>query len=497
VDPDLTTGAFRKGCRELAAGRYASALAVFESVVQTSPDSAAARHQLARASFALGHIEKATRGFRASLRIRKDVRVLRSLATIAPFDPTLDHAAVLRVRRAFGRAIGAGSAGRTEAPAVAGQARRILRVGYVSSFFDGDNWMKPVWGLIDQHDAGKVEVHLFSDTRRASAVRRRARASGARVHDISRLDNDAAACRIARTRLDVLVDLNHYSRPSRLPLYASRPAPIVVTWFNIFGTSGMPAFDALIGDPWVVRDGEERWYVEKIVRLPLSYLTFAVDYETPDVAPPPRFRSGTVTFGSLSSLYKINDGVVDAWAEILKRSPKSRLVVGNAHLGDPGNRAHTLARFAARGIDPGRVGLLGPAEHFDFLRNYDAIDLALDTFPYNGGTTTTEAIWQGVPVVAFRGDRWISRTSASLLENAGLEAFVAGDVRGYVETAVRWGSEKRAAALAAMRRTMRGRLKASPVMDCARLARSIEDVYRRLWEDRARTAGARRRVGPD
>jgi predicted O-linked N-acetylglucosamine transferase (SPINDLY family) len=116
------------------------------------------------------------------------------------------------------------------------------------------------------------------------------------------------------------------------------------------------------------------------------------------------------------------------------------------------------------------------------------MDLALDTFPYNGGTTTTEAIWQGVPVIAFSGDRWISRTSASLLENAGLDRFVSKDVGGYVETAVRWGSERKAEALGELRRTMRRRLKASPVTDCARLAGCIEDVYHRLREARLRTA---------
>jgi protein O-GlcNAc transferase len=420
---------------------------------------------------------------------------LRFLATIAPFDPRLDHAAILKYRRALGAAVRL----RTVSPDLSppdparsperegeeksvggGPRRKPLKIGYVSSFFDDDNWMKPVWGLIDHHDSDKVEIHLFSDESRPSAVRRRAQKSGARVHDISRLDNDAAARRIARTGLDVLVDLNQYSRVSRLPLFSTRLAPVVVAWFNIFGTSGMPVFDALIGDPWVIRDSEERWYVEQIVKIPLSYLTFAVNYPVPDVAPPPFLRNGFVTFGSLGSLYKFNDGVVDAWAEILKRSPGSRLLLGNAHLEDPGNRRHTLERFAARGLEAERVTLLGPAEHYDFLRNYDAIDLALDTFPYNGGTTTTEAIWQGVPIVAFSGDRWISRTSASLLANGGLDAFISKDVRGYVETAIRWGSEKKATKRRELRRTMRARLKASPVTDCARLASCMEDVYRRL-----------------
>lgn len=473
----------------LAAGKYASGLAAFEPAVRATPRSAAARFHLARASFALGEVERATRQLRAALRIRADIRALRFLATIAPFDPRLGHAAILKVRRALAAAAPARTVSPARAIVAGSPARKVLRIGYLSSFFDKDNWMKPVWGLIDHHDAGRVEVHLFSDAPRPAAVRRRARASAARVHDISRLDNDEAARRIAGTRLDVLVDLNQYSRAGRLPLFSTRLAPLMVAWFNIFGTSGMPDFDALIGDPWLVRDDEKRWYVEQLVKLPVSSLTFAVSYPVPDVAPPPFSRNGFVTFGSLASLYKLNDGVVAAWVEILKRNPGSRLLLANADLGDSGNRAYTLGRFSARGIEEERISLRGPAAHYDFLSNYDAIDLALDTFPYNGGTTTTEALWQGVPVVAFRGDRWISRTSASLLENGGLGAFVSSNMRGYVETAIRWGSEKKADDLHELRRSMRRRLKASPVMDCARLARSVEDVYRQLCAARAAKKG--------
>ncbi len=490
MDRALRGTACRKGRQELRAGKHASALGLLESAVRERPDCAAARYHLARASFALGEVGRATRQLRASLRIRSDIRALRLLATIAPFDPHLDHAAILRYRRALGATVRRRGGAPTEASVARRPVQRVLRIGYLSSFFHSDNWMKPVWGLIDHHDASKVEVHLFSDSPRASAVRRRALASGARVHDIARLDNEAAARRIARAGLDLLVDLNQYSRAGRLPLFSARLAPVVVAWFNIFGTSGIPDIDALIGDPWVVRDGEERWYVEQLVRLPLSSLTFAVDYPVPDVAPPPVLRNGFVTFGSLSSLYKVNDGVVDAWSEILKRTPGCRLLVGNADLGDPGNRRHTLGRFVARGIEPGRITLLGPAQHYEFLRNYDFMDVALDTFPYNGGTTTTEAIWQGVPVIAFSGDRWISRTSTSLLKNANLERFVCDDVRDYVETAVEWGSGKRAEKLRELRRTMRLRLKASPATDCARLARCIEEVYGQLWRARPHTASA-------
>lgn len=283
--------------------------------------------------------------------------------------------------------------------------------------------------------------------------------------------------------MDVLVDLNGFSRRDRLPLFLVKPAPVVVAWFNILGTTGMSCFDSLIGDEWVFRDGDERGYIEKVIRLPMSCLTFEVTYPVPTVRPPPCERNGFVTFGSLASLYKLNDRVVGAWAEILRRCPRSRLALGNALLGYAGNREHTLARFRRLGVPPDRIAISGGAPHGEFLRRYDSIDLVLDTFPYNGGTTTSEAIWQGVPVLTFVGDRWISRTSASILCNAGLDEFVCKDAESYVASAARWGSSRSSPSrLAELRSTMRRRLRSSSILDCKRFARLMEKTYERLSE---------------
>jgi len=304
-----------------------------------------------------------------------------------------------------------------------------------------------------------------------------------RFHDISRLDNERAARLIAKNEIDVLVDLNGFSALKRLPLYLKRPAPVLVAWFNIFASSGMRCFDVVIGDEWVVRGEEERWFVEKVVKLPMSYLTFEVNYPVPAVQEPPCLRNGFITFGSLASLYKINGTVIGAWAEILRRCPTSRLVLRNATLKYQSDREHTLNRFVACGISEDRVTLLGPGTHYSFLRQYGSIDIALDTFPYNGGTTTTEAIWQGVPVLTFCGDRWISRTSASILSNAGLKQFVSKNVEDYIEKAVRLGSSPKVPLeLRELRLTMRARLGNSPVCDCARFAELMEGVYRSEYE---------------
>lgn len=457
------------------------------AVVDANPENATARHDLSRAYYALGEVERATRELRRALRIRNDLRTLRFLATIAAFDPRLSPRAVLRYRTRLHEALRVRCAERISAPR-SPAARAVLRVGYLSSFFSEENWMKSVWCLVDHHDRRRVEVHLFSDCARSriAHLAARGRRRQLRVHDISRHDNDRAARAIARSGVDVLVDLNGFSRSARLPLFVMKPAPVQVAWFNVLGTLGMPTFDALVGDPWVARDGDERFYAEPIMRLPVCNQTFDVTYPTPDVQPPPCLENGHVTFGSLAPMYKLDRQTLRAWAAILRRCPTSRLLLANSDLSDAGNRTYLAARFARLGVETDRLTLRGGAPHRAFLENYDGVDIALDTLVYGGGTTTIEAIWQGVPVIACGGDRWVSRQAVSILTYAGLQRFVHPDPESYVDAAVAWArSPTTPNVLKRLRSSLRSRLKKSAVCDCAGLARRMEDIYRRLHESAA------------
>jgi len=475
-----------RGLESLKQLDYPAAIEAIEPVVDAKPQHAAANYHLGRAYYFLGEVEKAVRHLDRAVRAGAGLGALSFRAVVAAFDPTRNHREVLACRQAFAASLqNTFGPRRPRVRAARVSPDKVLRVGYVSSFFDAENWMKPVWALLDHHDPDTIESHIFSDSPQPAIARRRARLARARFHDISRLDNVRATRLIAAHRLDILVDLNGLSKTGRLPLFLSRPAPLTLAWFNIFGTTGMSCFDAIIGDKWVIRGNEERWYVESVVKLPMSYLTFDVTYPVPRVLPPPCLRNGFITFGGLTSLYKWNDRVVRAWAEILRRCPKSRLVLANALLGTKSNRRYTLRRFTDLGVPSERVDMHGGAAHRRFLKHYDSIDIALDTFPYNGGTTTSEAIWQGVPVLTFHGDRWISRTSATILSNANLEEFVCKDLKGYVESAVRWGNGRDSASkLQDLRVTMRERLKKSPILDCERFARLVEGAYRELVEGR-------------
>lgn len=488
------------GFVENEATDYLAAAECFGKVLEQRPNWVEARHNLARALFELGQVEEAYRHFRQCASGPREIaeRAIAMMAVIAPGVPTADHAEVLRIRGAWA-SFHRDDNTRPEPPAqrpAAGSQKRRLRIGYLSSFFHRDNWMKPVWGLLNQHDREAFDIVLFSDA--AS----RDLGNGYVPHerdvyvDIRSFDTLALRQAIRRSAIDVLVDLNGYSEINRAPLFAqvSRTAqdPLMVAWFNQYATSALAGIDYLIGDSSVISEIEERHYSEKILRVSGSYLTFTADPDAPPVSDLPWLREGSsgISFGCLCSQYKITREVIAAWSSILKGSPSgSTLLLKNKQLGSEKTAAWIRGLFAEHGIDGRRIRTEGPEPHHDFLGAYGRVDVALDVFPYNGGTTTTEALWQGVPVLTFHGDRWASRTSESLLRAAGLDEFVAPDLEGFIEQAIRLAQDLGAREnLAEVRRGMRAKLLASPVCDSSRFAREMEELYRHCHRESLRVA---------
>ena len=478
LDPASLHGWFGQGFCYTVMKEYAASIEFYRKANELDPTLAIAHHNLGRSLHETGQPDLAYASFRQSLKLGFEA-TRKEVAVFIPGCPSASNQTVLAERQKWAATISKSDGGRQQTIAASREADESpLKIGYVSAFFHKDNWMKPVWGLIDQHDRDGFQVHLFSDrTDLIPGIQAHLRTDD-RFHDLSDLTNDEAAAAIANAGIDILVDLNGYSYPQRFPVFLRKPAPLVVGWFNMYATTGFDCFDYLIGDHCVIPASEERWYVEKIARVPGSYLTFNVAYDVPPVSEPSCTRNGFVTFGSLISQYKITGQVIDAWCAILDATPGSRLLLRNAFLGSSANRRFLRARFARRGVGAERLSLEGPAPHYEFLETYDRIDIALDAFPYNGGTTTTEAIWQGVPVVAWRGDRWVSRTSATLLEAAGLHELVADDVAGYVDIATRLARDFDR--LASMRQEMRDKLVGSRACDTAGFARSMENLYREI-----------------
>jgi protein O-GlcNAc transferase len=478
LDDRLLDGWHGLGSCHLAAFAYGAARAALERAVALRADAARVRCSLAEALFQLGEVDAAVRHYAlAADSGDADARAvaLANLACIAPGAADLDNAAVLALRRAWVEGAGKDIRPLAAAPCEPG---RKLRVGYVSAFFGARNWMKPVFGVINAHDRDRFEIHMLADGEGPSA------SAGYRDHPDDRiwllggLSNAELAQHIVEAGLDVLVDLNGYSAQRRLPLFLYRPARLQVGWFSPYATTGIEAFDCLVCDDAVLPPPEEQFYCEPIRRVPGSYLAFRVAYEVPEVEPPPCLGNGHVTFGCLCSAYKLTGATVAAWSAILAAAPGAKLLVKNNILHDASNRAALVARFAAHGVAEDRLLLEAGEEHFAYLAAYARIDVALDPFPYNGGTTTIEALWQGVPVLSFNGDRWASRTSRSLLLAAGLADWVAPDRDAYVAAAIDLAKDPGTPhRLGRLRAGMRARLLGGRACDSDGLCHALEALY--------------------
>jgi len=479
ADPTLFDAWYGLASASASVSEFGDAIAVYRRALALRPDDVGLHVNLASALFALGHVTDAVGNYRRAATARdaetRDMS-LRNLACIAPGDPAQDDAAVLETRRAWAAReaenIRPRKFIRASEPKRAAPDRR-LRIAYCGAYFADRNWMKMYMGVLNAHDRDRFEVNLLVDGPLPTA------AAGYRDHDHDRIwevtgvPNAELASHIAAARIDVLIDLNGYSHQIRLPLLLHRAAPIQIAWNGMYGTTGFPHVDVLIADTAALPTGQDRYYTERIHRVRNTYLPFQMFYATPDVTPPPSLRTGHITFGSLNSAYKLTAQTLEAWSQILHVVPNARLLLRNRALDHDSNRADLLGRFAALNIPPERLTLLGSAEHTEFLGSYGEIDIALDTFPYNGGTTTVEALWQGVPVLTTNGDRWAGRTSRSILSAAGLGDWVAPDIRSFVDLAAHLARTE----LVAARTAQRANIAASPACDVASLCRELEALY--------------------
>ncbi len=474
-------------------GEYAQALDVSQQALAIDPHDSTAIFLCAAADYQLGNVHQAVGRFRRAAERSDQLNAWCNLATIIPGDPNSSAEEILATRAEFARRLHdherQQAAPRSDfaalAPIRTPSSSAPLRVGYVSAYFGDANYMRPVWNLIQHHDRDRIAVHLFADSDGAADFSWFTPGPHDRLYRTQDLTNRQVATEIRAARLDLVVDLNGYSVPPRLGLWTYRLAPVTAAWFNMYATSGLPEIDYLIGDRWVAPADEEQFYCEKIARLPGSYLSFGPPTTAaPPVAPSPALADATFTFGSLVSQYKLTPQVIDVWSEILAAVPRSRLRMANRALGSMMNRQYIQTEFARRGIAADRLEFLPPAPNAQFLAYYDQVDLALDAFPYNGGTTTTEALWQGVPVLTWIGDRWAARTSRTLLANAQLNEFITADAVQYREMAVAWS--KRIDELSKLRRQLRDRLLQSSLCRARDFARDFETVLFDLAVQRQR-----------
>lgn len=354
---------------------------------------------------------------------------------------------------------------------------RKLRIGYVS----GDFCRHPVGFLfrdiLHHHTGERHEIHCFSMTMQSDHVTDQIRAASDTWKDIFLLNDDEVVKNILSAEIDILVDLSGHTAFNRLPVFAQRPAPIQATWIGYFHSTGLDSIDYFITDPFTTPRHGGQSFSEAAVYLPNTRFCYSPPDIVPDIETP---SASYVTFGSFNRLAKINDTVMSAWSRILLAVPDSRLVLKAAALEDEQVCQQITARFAAHGVSSDRLELRPRSNHTAMLAEYGDIDLALDTFPFNGGMTTMEALWMGVPVLAVEGNTVVSRQTYSLLANIGLtNELVCPTVDAYVDRAIALANDRNY--LTALRTDLRSRMAASPLRQAEQFTRDLEALYRRMW----------------
>ena len=356
---------------------------------------------------------------------------------------------------------------------------RRLRIGYVSADFHRHPVGYFLETVLRNRDAHQFEVFCYSNSTRLDEMTTRLQAQADHWRTLVGTTDADAAELVRADQIDLLIDLSGHTGGNRLLLSARKPAPVQAMWLGYFDTTGMRAIDYVIADERVCPPGDERWYAESIARLPRCYLCYTPPEGAPDVAPLPADAAGHVTFGCFNNLPKVSAEVVALWTRIMRAVPGSRLVLKSSPLSAASVRERYLQWFGEGGITPDRVTLLGKSQHVEYLAAYGEVDIALDPFPYTGGTTTVDGLWMGVPAITLAGDRFVSRMGVSHLTAVGLPELIVPSPEAYFDRAVTLAGDL--PRLRELRATLRERVAHSPLCDGAGFTRELEDAFRKMW----------------
>lgn len=463
-------------------GKMSQARSCFEQALRASPAGLVARVNL-------GSLAAMERRSGEALRCFCDATIVQAESPAAIDNlllclnyPAADPGDIAELHRQYGAAL---EEGIPKAPGLDLDLSpgRPLRVGYVSPCFCDHVAALFLEPLLANHDRKQVQIFCYCENRRADATTRRFQALAGGWRPTWGQDGETVARLVQEDRIDILVDLAGRMPGNRLDVFARKPAPIQMTWLGYPNTTGLGRIDYRVTDAWADPPGmTERFHTERLLRLPGGFLSFAPPACATEVLPPPALKNGYVTFGCFNSNAKITDEVLGLWAEVLAAVPDSRLLLKSLPLTDEAVAERTLECLVAHGAQPDRVELRGWVPGYaNHLAAYADVDIALDTSPYNGTTTTCEALWMGVPVVALAGQVHAARVGVSLLTMAGLADLVAQTPGEYVRKAAGLAGDLERLGL--LRSNMRAELRASRLLDGAAFARSMESLYRQVWQE--------------
>jgi len=478
LKPDYPRGCNNLGNALRQRGQLDEAIAAYRRALELRPDYLEAHNNLGVALKDLGQFDEAIASFRRVLQRNPEMASAHSnLICTLHFHPDQNAGTIAEEHERWNRQFSE-SLKRFIAPHANDlAAARRLRVGYVSPDFRGHVVGRYMLPLFELHDRERFEIVCYSGVLRSDSITARFRSLADAWRETAGVSDEALAEMIRRDRVDILVDLTQHLAGNRLPVFARKPAPVQVSFAGYPDSTGLGAIEYRISDRHLLAGSADEGAGKERVCLIDSFWCYDPCGMDVEVNPLPARESGTVTLGCLNNFCKVNQRVLRLWARVLGKVKNSRLVI-SCPAGS--HRERTLEALEREGVEARRVEFVALQPLREYLELYHRLDIALDTFPYNGGVTTCDALWMGVPVVSLAGETPVSRAGLSLLSNLGMPELVAHSEFEYANIAERLAGDL--PGLARLRSTLRDRMKSSVLMDAPRFTRQVEQAYRQMWQ---------------
>ncbi|GMO40729.1 O-linked N-acetylglucosamine transferase, SPINDLY family protein [Bradyrhizobium sp. TM233] len=492
ISPKLELALRGKAQVCLVMGRTAQAMAAATTLIERNPRSEMGLALLGFAYSNQGDMDSAIQYLDRALAIRPDYGdAIRGKIFLLDYLADADFAVQQAVRKSWWDAIGSKIPRRTLPKRPLDPDKRIV-VGYVAAEFRQHSAGLTLLPVLRNHDHTKFEIICYYSWPGADEYTAKFKSMADVWVDAWQMSDDELADRIQADNVDILIDVSGHTTGNRLQAFARKPAPIQATGFGHATGTGMPTMDYVLADPIFIPPSARHLFPEKIYDLPCLITMEPVTNLQPSELP--MLRNGYVTFGVFNRIYKISDDAIRVWSRIMREVPGSKIILKHGLLDDALLRDSLIARFIAQGIAEEDITCLGTTSRDDHLMAFDKIDISLDTFPQNGGISTWESLYKGVPVVAKLGIGASSRAGASIVAAVGLGDWVAEDDDGYVEIARRFAS--RPEHLAKLRAGLPAQIAASPAGNVEIYTRELEAGYRQFWRDYCAASAESRTAAP-
>jgi protein O-GlcNAc transferase len=481
IDPSHAQAYYNLGKLFYDRGNLDAAIAASRKAVSLRPGYAVAYRSLANSLFEAGHIDEAIATYRQAISDdpASNAQTDSDLIYTLHFHPESTPQSLAEHTRRWNQQYAQPFAEINRARPNHADRDRRLRIGYVSPDFRRHVVANNLVPLFCNHDAEQFEIHCYSDVRRPDEMTRWFEQRADVWRDTSEISDARLGALIREDRVDILVDLALHTRENRLLTFARKPALVQISFAGYPGSTGVSAIDYRLSDPYLDPPGATGSVLdETVIRLADSFWCYdPQDCGDLAVGPLPAMNSRIFTFGCLNNFCKINSAMLDLWAKVMASVPGSRLLL----LAKQGNHRRELIDYLSnRGIAPQRIEFIPYLPRREYLQQYHRIDLGLDTFPYNGHTTSLDSFWMGVPVVTLVGEIPVSRAGWCQLANLNLPELAGQTAEQFVEIAIRLARDS--IKLAELRAGLRSRMERSPLMDGGKFARSIGDAYRQAWD---------------